>query len=76
MKSSPNYDAYAASLSDQDRAEEAHAILVAARKQLEALYKTCRSSEVEDAIGRALDAWPLEAELYDVDLSVQPKRRP
>lgn len=76
MKPALNYDAYAASLSDQDRADEAHAILVAARKQLEALYKSCRSSEVEDAIGRVLDDWPLEAELYGIDLSTQPKRRP
>ena len=56
---------------DQERADAAYCILRDARSDLEALYKSCRTATVADAIGRVLDAWPAEGELYDLDLAYE-----
>lgn len=58
-----------AAIEEQDRVDAAIRILRSAKAELEALLKGARLAAVEDAIGAVIDAWPSDAELYDLDVN-------
>lgn len=53
---------------DQQRLNDAVAVLSAAKLQLEALLSTCWYRETEEAIQQVVDSWPDDTDLLNLDL--------